>query len=102
MGPLAPNEIHWIIQVTLAFSLSGTAILRAWITYRKFTVHEHSRTERLSAAISGSQPEQRPDIIRACSELENGADPRRRPRKKKWRADGREAPQSPKSQQSTV
>lgn len=75
MGPLAPNEIHWIIQVTLAFTFSGTAILRAWITYRKFAIHEHSRTERLSAAISGSQPEQRPDIIRACSELENGAGP---------------------------
>ena len=75
MGLLAPNETHWIIQVTLTFTLSGTAILRAWITYRKFTVHEHSRTERLSAAISGSQPEQRPDIIRACSELENGAGP---------------------------
>jgi hypothetical protein len=75
MGTLAPNEIHWLIQVTLAITLSGTAILRAWITYRKFTVHEHSRTERLSTAISGSQPEQRPDIIRACSELENGAGP---------------------------
>ena len=74
MELFAASATHPVFPIILAFFISGGAVLRAWISYRRVEIREKSRTERFSSAIDGSRPDERPEIIRACSELENSTD----------------------------
>ena len=60
-------------QILLRLAVSGAAVLRAWIAFRRTEVTQKARTDRLSSAIEGTSPEQRSEIIRACGEMEGGA-----------------------------
>jgi hypothetical protein len=57
-----------VAVIAVAFGIASTAkalasVLRVWI-------EQASRTRRLSKALEGSTPNQRPGIIVACSQLE--------------------------------
>jgi hypothetical protein len=59
---------HWIIMIaSTAASGAVAAVLRTWIV-------QASRTRRLTKALEGSRPGQRPPIILACSRLEKDSD----------------------------
>lgn len=58
----------WQISLGIAFTVALT--IRAWITHRTTLARERARTDRLHAAIDGTDPRHRPDILRACHGLE--------------------------------
>jgi hypothetical protein len=67
-GALSP-----LVQVMAVIAVAITASWRAWIAYRAAVVGERERTSRMARAIEGADPNQRPEIIRACSLLEGAA-----------------------------
>ena len=64
-GALSPT-----VQALAVIALAVTAAWRTWVTYRKTVFRERARTSRLTQAIDGASPRERPEIIRACSLLE--------------------------------
>jgi hypothetical protein len=61
------------LRIMAALALPAVAGLRAWLSYRTTVVKERSRNRRLDAAIGGTAPAQRPEILRAIGELEHAA-----------------------------
>ena len=67
-GVLSP-----LVQAITVIAVAITASWRAWIAYRRTVIGERERTSRMARAIEGADPDQRPEIIRACSLLEGAA-----------------------------
>lgn len=59
-----------VVQVIAVIVVATTAWWRAWVAYRRTVIREKERTSRLAQAMEGSDPNDRPEIIRACSLLE--------------------------------
>jgi hypothetical protein len=59
-----------VLQVIAVIAVTASASWRAWIAYRRIVIREKERTSRLTRAIDGADPCERPEIIRACSLLE--------------------------------
>jgi hypothetical protein len=64
-----PIDHTTLIVTTLTVTLAMT--VRAWYRHRETVAREAARTDRLQAAIKGTNPKHRPEILRACGELEN-------------------------------
>jgi hypothetical protein len=67
-GALSP-----LVQAIAVIAVAITASWRAWIAYRRTVIGERERTSRMARAIEGADPNERPEIIRACSLLEGAA-----------------------------
>jgi len=73
IGYLFSGAVTPSIQALAVLAVAGTAAWRIWVAYRKTVTQEKERTSRLTHALDGASPPQRPEIIRACSLLESAA-----------------------------
>ena len=63
------------VRVVAALALPAAVVVRAYFSYRTIVVKERSRNRRLDAAIGGTAPGQRPEILRAVGAIEGTASP---------------------------
>ena len=61
------------VRVVAALALPAAVVVRAYFSYRTIVVKERSRNRRLDAAIGGTAPGQRPEILRAIGAIEGTA-----------------------------
>src|SRR5690349_6042768 len=66
-GSMAGQSVA--LAVALCVVMLGKALASVWLKL----IEESSRSRRLGMALHGSEPVERPDIIRACSQLEGNA-----------------------------
>lgn len=66
----AQNQAITVIGM-FALAVVGS-LAKAYISYRKTWVEQESRTNRLTQALKGTRPHQRPEIIRAFGQFERG------------------------------
>jgi hypothetical protein len=62
-----------LVQAIAVLAVAVSASWRTWVAYRRTVIKEKERTSRLTLAIAGAGPRERPEIIRACSLLESAA-----------------------------
>jgi len=65
-----PLLIETTGSVAALFGIASGA--KAFATVARTWIEQASRTRRLAKALEDSKPDQRPEIIRACSRLEGG------------------------------
>lgn len=57
-------------QILIGALLCVTVAVRAWIRHRSTVIRERAITDRLHAAIADTDPLLRPEILRACKDME--------------------------------
>ena len=58
-----------ITPAVVAAALVALGTVRAWFYHRSTVIRERAQTERLQAALDGTDPKIRPDVLRACNGL---------------------------------
>lgn len=69
------GDAGWTAVVAAVALTAGSAV-RGWFSLRRYQIGQQSETDRFTRALEGSDPDQRPEIIRAYRELDRtGEDP---------------------------